>query len=283
MKIPYRYAAALWAVLLLCVSTMPVNAKPHLDHAALMMLQPSPNVKQNGIGIFVYDGVNAQDFVGPMQVFSTAGLRPFLVAKDKTKTVKASNGLTFTADKSIGEVSRLDILVVPGGADGTVLQTMDTDVLAWIKAIDQNTVYTTSVCTGAWILGVDGLLYGKHATTNWYRAAEILQKFGAIPEENSRYVFDGKLVTSAGVTAGIDMALAIVQKLFVGDGWNGTDFTQAVMLDLQYDPKAPIRGGSPARTRPGVLAAMQEMYDMFFYNPGTPGYDWVYSLQPYTP
>ena len=83
-------------------------------------------------------------------------------------------------------------------------------------------------------------------------------------------------MTSAGVTAGIDMALAIVQKLYSGDGNNGKDFTQAVMLDLQYDPHPPVRGGSPVKTDSVVVDAMTEMYDMFFYS--APPFDWVKSL-----
>jgi transcriptional regulator GlxA family with amidase domain len=252
----------------------------HLSHEALMSLQPSPNVKDEsygGVGIFVYDDMNSLDALGPMQVFSAAGLRPFLIAK-KAGTVRASNGLTINVTKGITDVTKLGVLVIPGGATGTVMQTMDPEVLDWIKVIDQKTVYTTSVCTGSWILGSAGLLTGKKATSNWYRASEILKKFGAIPKPNDRYVFDGKLVTSAGVTAGIDMSLAIIQKLYANDLNKGNDFTQAVMLDLQYDPKPPISGGTPTKTTKSVFEGMQMMYDMFFY--GDAPYDWVKSLQP---
>ena len=252
----------------------------HLSHEALMSLQPSPNVKDDsygGVGIFVYDDMNSLDALGPMQVFSAAGLRPFLIAK-KAGTVTASNGLTINVTKGITDVTKLGVLVIPGGATGTVMQTMDPEVLDWIKVIDQKTVYTTSVCTGSWILGSAGLLTGKKATSNWYRASEILKKFGAIPKPNDRYVFDGKLVTSAGVTAGIDMSLAIIQKLYANDLNKGKDFTQAVMLDLQYDPKPPIAGGTPTKTTKSVFEGMQMMYDMFFY--GDAPYDWVKSLQP---
>jgi transcriptional regulator GlxA family with amidase domain len=265
---------------LLVLALLPAFAQAHLSHAELMSLKPVPNVKEHGIGIFVYDGMNAMDALGPMQVFSAAGLQPFLVAKT-AGIVTASNGLSINVAKGFADVNRLDILVVPGGAAETVLQTQDPVVLNWIKMIDQNTIYTTSVCTGAWILGTAELLRGKQATSNWYRAAEILKKFRAIPRPNQRYVFDGKLITSAGVTAGLDMALAIVQKLFSHDTTNGQDFTQAVMLDLQYSPKPPVRGGTLAKSDPSVAAAMTEMYDMYFYS-DYPGYDWVKTL-PYLP
>ena len=90
-----------------------------------------------------------------------------------------SNGITITVDKSIDQVSQLDVLLIPGGAGGTAMQTIDPDVLAWIQKIDQTSIYTTSVCTGAWILGAAGLLEGKDASTHWYRANEMLTKFRA--------------------------------------------------------------------------------------------------------
>lgn len=270
------------AVALLLIASLPAfsqAAAKHLGHNELMSLQPSPNVKDatyGGVGIFVYDNMNALDALGPMQVFSSAGLKPFLIAKN-AGTVTASNGLKMEVAKSIADVTKLGILVIPGGATGTAAQANDTELLDWIKAIDKTTVYTTSVCTGSWILGSAGLLTGKKATSNWYRADEILAKFGAIPKSNNRYVFDGKLVTSAGVTAGIDMSLAIIKKLYANDLNNGKDFTQAVMLDLQYDPKPPISGGTPARTEKSVFEGMQLMYDMFLY--GAPPYDAVKTLQ----
>ena len=254
-----KYLALLFVLILI-----PFHAQA-LTHEELMMLQPVPNVKEHGVGIYVYDGMNAMDALGPMQVFSTAGLQPFVVGK-QAGTVKASNGLSINVEKSFADVSQLDILVIPGGALETIAQTQDAEVINWILEINKNSVYTTSVCTGAWILGTTGLLKNRYATSNWWRAAEILKKFRALPQPYKRYVFDGKIVTSAGVTAGIDMALAIVQRLYSHDGNGGKDYTQAVMLDLQYSPSPPVRGGTPAKTDSFVLEAMKEMYDMFLYD-----------------
>lgn len=257
-----------------------VAAAEHLDHTQLMSLVPEPNIKptfgpdnttykSGGIGILVYDGANAIDALGPYQVFSTAGLRPLLVSASKNaageykKSVTFNNGLQITAHRTIKNTKDLEVLVVPGGAFETIGMAKNVEVLDWIKAIDQKTIYTTSVCTGSWILGAAGLLQGKQATSNWYRADELLTHFGAIPKPSYRYVFDGKLVTANGVTAGIDMALAIVKKVFSHDQTNGEDFTQAVMLDLQYDPDAPVRGGSPEKTDPYVYEGMIFMYDFF--------------------
>lgn len=103
------------------------------------------------------------------------------------------------------------------------------------------------------MLGATGLLEGRRATTNWFRREEFLKKYKAIPT-NERYVQDGKYWTSAGVTAGIDMALAIVH-----DNW-GERYAQGIMLDLEYDPHPPIAGGTPDKTSPLVLWMMKAMY-----------------------
>ncbi len=110
-------------------------------------------------------------------------------------------------------------------------------------------------CTGAWILGATGLLNGKNATTNWYRADEMMTRYGAHFKQE-RWVRDGKYWTSAGVTAGLDMSLAIIHELM------GEKYTQGVMLNLEYDPAPPITGGSVAKSPPIVIDLMREMYDI---------------------
>jgi transcriptional regulator GlxA family with amidase domain len=253
--------------------------KGHLAHGALMALAPNPNVRpkkdangylSGGIGVLVYDGVNAMDVMGPFQVFSSAGLQPMLISAQKDAatgeyktTIKASNGVSLSAARTIANTPNLDVLVLAGGVTETIFLAQDPVVINWIKSVDKNTVWTSSVCTGSWILGAAGLLKDKKATSNWYRADQTLKHFGAIPQPSKRYVQDGKIWTSAGVTAGMDMALAMVKQLYKSDMTDGKDFTQAVMLDLQYDPKPPIRGGSKAKTHPYVFAGMEWMYDYF--------------------
>jgi putative intracellular protease/amidase len=255
------------------------NPPKHLSHEALMALTPDPDVRPSfdasgqyasgGIGILIYDGVNAMDAFGPYQVLSTAGLRPMFISASRDadghykSVVRSNSGAPLTAQRTIENTQDLEVLVVTGGALETAELALDTEVLDWIKRVDETTVWTTSVCTGAWVLGAAGLLEGKSATSNWYRADELLAHFGATPKSRQRYVFDGKIVTAAGVTAGIDMSLALVKKLFHNDLADGKDFTQAVMLDLQYDPKPPVAGGSPENTDPYVYEGMLEMYDSF--------------------
>lgn len=232
---------------------------PHITTMdELMNLKPEPNVNVNGIGIYVYDGMFSLDALGPYQVFRSAALNTFLIAKHKGN-ITMSNGITVTVDKSIDDVKQLDVLLIPGGADATARQTVDAELLDWIRKIDRTTIYTASVCTGAWILGAAGLLQDKQATTHWYRAEEMLAKYGA-DFEQKRWVRDGKFWTSAGVTAGLDMALALVDHLY------GKDYTQAVMLDLEYDPKPPIPGGSEKKTIPIIAQLMKEMYDFYLLN-----------------
>jgi transcriptional regulator GlxA family with amidase domain len=216
-----------------------------------------PKIQIKTIGILVYDGFNTLDAMCPYHILTQImGAEVFFIAKKKG-LIKNQSGLEINVAKSITEINKLDILVIPGGAAETYKITEDTIILKWINEIDKTTVYTTSVCTGSWILGATGLLKGKNATTNWYRAEEILNKYGANFKQE-RYVKDGKYWTSAGVTAGMDMSLAIIDDLF------GKNYTEAVMLDLEYDPKPPYNAGTPKKTEPVVNKMMMEMYDGIF-------------------
>ena len=207
------------------------------------------------IGILLYDGYNTLDAMGPYHTLAEImGAKTYFIAK-KRGVVKNQRGLEVKVDSSFDDVSSLDILVIPGGAAETFMQTQDTTTLNWIRKIDKTTKYTASVCTGSWILGATGLLKGKNASSNWYRAEEVMKMYGANYKEG-RWVQDGKYWTSAGVSAGIDMSLAIIDDLL------GRKYTEAVMLDLEYDPKPPYDAGVPKKSDPLVADMMKEMYDM---------------------
>ncbi len=225
-------------------------------HQKMMdILYTPPKVPIKKIGILLYDGYNTLDAMGPYHTLAEImGAKTYFVAKNKG-IVKNQRGLEIKIDSSFADVKSLDILVIPGGAIETVMQTQDTVTLNWIKKMDKTTKYTTSVCTGAWILGATGLLKGRNATTNWYRADEMMKMYGAKFKEE-RYVKDGKYWTSAGVSAGVDMSLAIIDDLL------GRKYTEAVMLDLEYDPKPPYNAGIPKKSDPLVADMMKEMYDM---------------------
>ena len=225
-------------------------------HKKMMDILYTPSkVPIKKIGILLYDGYNTLDAMGPYHTLAEImGAKTFFVAKNRG-VVKNQRGLEIKVDSSFADVKSLDILVIPGGASETIMLTQDTITLNWIKKIDKTTKYTTSVRTGSWVLGATGLLKGKNVTSNWYRGEEIMKKYGATFKEE-RYVKDGKYWTSAGVSAGIDMSLAIIDDLL------GRKYTEAVMLDLEYDPKPPYNAGIPKKSDPLVAEMMKEMYDM---------------------
>ncbi|MEO1021229.1 MAG: DJ-1/PfpI family protein [Bacteroidota bacterium] len=226
------------------------------NHDSLMIAMMNPSdVSVQTIGILVYDGVNDLDTFGPRYVLGQIMGAKTMLVSTTPGPVTTVMGARIIPDAVIDSVSQLDILVVPGGYRGTILNTYDKRTHEWIRMIDENSVYTAGVCTGTWILGGAGLLEGKEATTNWYRAEEMMTKFGATFVD-TRFHNDGKYWTSAGVTAGMDMSLAIMKELL------GEDYTQGVMLDMEYDPAPPIVGGSPETTKPSVYNMMLGMYDM---------------------
>lgn len=226
------------------------------NHDALMdSFVGSPTKAIKTVGILVYDGVNDLDLMGPRYVLGQLwGVQLDLVAT-APGNITTVMGTEIVPTTVIDSVSSYDILVIPGGFRGTIAAAYDERVLSWIRQVDEQTTYTAAVCTGGWILGATGLLEGRQATTNWYRAEEMMQKYGATFVQE-RYVQDGKYWTSGGVTAGMDMSLAIMQEVW------GDAYTQAVMLDMEYDPAPPIIGGTPALTEPGVYQMMLSMYDM---------------------
>jgi putative intracellular protease/amidase len=222
-------------------------------HAKMMDILYTPSkVPIKKIGILLYDGYNTLDAMGPYHTLAEImGAKTYFIAKNRGM-VKNQRGLEIKVDSSFADVKSLDILVIPGGATETIMLTQDEETLNWIKQIDKTTKYTTSVCTGAWVLGATGLLKGKNATSNWYRGEEMMKMYGANFNEE-RYVNDGKYWTSAGVSAGIDMSLAIIDDLL------GRKYTEAVMLDLEYDPKPPYNAGIPKKSDPLVAEMMKEM------------------------
>ncbi len=218
----------------------------------VMFSKPKVDIKT--IGILLYDGYATLDVMGPYHVLSEMmGVKVFFVGRTKG-LVANSNGMKVQCDTSIAEVKQLDILVIPGGFKETYMATKDTALLSWIKAIDANTKYTASVCTGAWILGATGLLKDREATTHWSSKKLLADNFGA-KVQNVRYAHSGKYWTSAGVTAGLDMSLALINEI------RGEKYTKAAMLDLEYDPKPIYNAGSESNTDRDVVDMMRKMYD----------------------
>lgn len=199
------------------------------------------------IVILLYEGFTALDCIGPYEVLSRLPGAELTFVARKAGVVTSDTGfLRITATRGIDEVSEADILLVPGGpGDHAVMR--DELTLAWIRRLHEKTTWTTSVCTGALILGAAGLLRGLRATTHW-ASLEELRALGAEPVK-ARAVESGKIVTAAGVSAGIDMALRLMQRI-VGD-----DMARAVQLGIEYDPDPPFDAGSPEKV-PAEVADM---------------------------
>jgi transcriptional regulator GlxA family with amidase domain len=203
------------------------------------------------IAILIFDKLTALDAVGPYEVFrSVPGWEVKFVAPEKGEVRTDSGSLGLSADFSLGEVSLADIVLVPGGAGNRPLMTDET-VLAWLRQIDEGSKWTTSVCTGSLVLGAAGLLEGKRSTGHWLYL-EPLREFGADPV-GGRIVEDGKTITAAGVSAGIDMALHLVGQEA------GPEVAQAVQLGIEYDPQPPFDAGSPQKAPDQIVELVTAM------------------------
>jgi transcriptional regulator GlxA family with amidase domain len=198
--------------------------------------------------ILVFDGLTALDAIGPYEVLrSVPGWEVEFVAKSAGEVRTDSGFLGLSADKAIAEVSDPDIVLVPGGKGNRPLLE-DEEVLSWLRQVDEQTTWTTSVCTGSLVLGAAGLLDGRRATCHWL-FLERLREYGADPV-GGRYVEDGKTITAAGVSAGIDMALHLVSREV------GPELAQAVQLGIEYDPQPPFDAGSPDKAPASIVEAV---------------------------
>jgi transcriptional regulator GlxA family with amidase domain len=206
------------------------------------------------IAIVLYDRFTALDAIGPYEVLSRLpGAKVTFVATE-AGPVRTDNGmLTLVAERSLAELTQPEIVLVPGGP-GEVAARAGGATLDWLRAADATSTWTTSVCTGSLILAAAGLLDGRRATSHWL-AIEELRRLGAEPVDE-RVVFDGKLATAAGVTAGIDMALALAAKIA------GEQVAQAIQLGIEYDPEPPFDAGSP-RTAPAEIVEAVRAYSRF--------------------
>jgi transcriptional regulator GlxA family with amidase domain len=188
------------------------------------------------VAIPLFDRVTALDAIGPYEVLSRLpGAEVLFVAAEPGPKRTDTGALALTAEHGLSEVEQPELIVVPGGA-GTRDQPHE-ELLAWIQNAHQSSRWTTSVCTGALLLGAAGVLDGLRATTHWL-FFDQLREFGAEPTLE-RVVEQGKVITAAGVSSGIDMALRLVQVVA------GDDIAQAIQLSIEYDPQPPFDAGSP--------------------------------------
>jgi transcriptional regulator GlxA family with amidase domain len=194
------------------------------------------------VGLILYPQFTALDIVGPFQTLvDVPGLNVFFIAAQKGPVVDHTGKLTLEATHSFSEIDALDVLVVPGGfADRDINET--NDVVRFVQKIHPTTTWTTSVCTGSIFLAHAGILNGLRATTHW-ASYDRLQKLGAVPTEQ-RVVQEGKIITAAGVSSGIDMGLVLVAAL------EGEEMAKVIQLAIEYDPQPPFDSGTPSKVSP---------------------------------
>jgi putative intracellular protease/amidase len=196
------------------------------------------------IAIPLYDDFTALDAVGPFEVLSRLPGAEVIWLASEAGPVSTDNGLTMVAGAAYEELPDPDVLLVPGGT-GTYAALEDERLIGWIRRADESSEWTTSVCTGSLLLAAAGVLEGLEATTHWLDL-EALERLGARPT-GRRVVEQGKVVTAAGVSSGIDMGLVLAARIA------GPKVAQAIQLAIEYDPQPPFDAGSTEKAPPEIV------------------------------
>jgi transcriptional regulator GlxA family with amidase domain len=197
------------------------------------------------IAIPIFDQLTALDAVGPYEVLQRIpGAEVSFIAAEPGPKRTENGRLALIADRALEDLPHPAVIVMPGGF-GTRALMHDDRMLAWVREAHAHSQWTTSVCTGSLVLGAAGVLEGLEATTHWL-LLEQLAELGARPVSR-RVVEQGKVLTAAGVSAGIDMALMLAARI------GGEELAQAIQLGIEYDPDPPFVGGSPTTAPPAIV------------------------------
>jgi transcriptional regulator GlxA family with amidase domain len=200
------------------------------------------------IALALYANFTMLDIIGPFQVLADVpGHDVVFVAAEVGPVTDHTGRATLVATKSFSEVTEPDVVVVPGGLGDTEF---DPALVEWLRSVHRTTTWTTSVCTGAIYLALAGILDGLDATTHWARR-HVLERLGA-HYSTDRVVERGKVITSAGVSSGIDMALVLLDRLY------GPELAQMIQLAIEYDPQPPFDAGAPAKAPAELVDAVQQ-------------------------
>ncbi len=203
------------------------------------------------VAILIYDGFTALDAVGPYEVLSClSNAKVHFAAKEPGLKRTHTKALSISADYKLTDLTNPDIVVIPGGTTGAMAAAKDETILDWVKKAHASSKWTTSVCTGALILGAAGILDGLKATTHWL-TKDYLSQFGA-EYTNDRVVQQGKIITAAGVSSGIDMALHLAGEIA------GKEMAQVIQLLIEYDPMPPFDSGSLLKADPSIIELARE-------------------------
>ncbi len=204
------------------------------------------------VAIVVFPGYTALDALGPYQVLAhTPQIEPVFVA-ERAGMVRDNRFLSIEATHGIDDIGVPDAVLVAGGIPAITMAQQGHALVDWLRDVGPQVGWTTSVCTGALMLGAAGLLEGRRATTHWF-ALDLLEGYGAAPVAE-RYVVDGQTVTAAGVSAGIDMALHLAAE------WSDEQTAKMLQLDLEYAPSPPFECGSPTTADPEITEHLRQMY-----------------------
>jgi len=221
------------------------TASAHLVNAQESGKKENASSPPLEIVVYLYPGMTALDAIGTYEVLRgipNSAIR--FAAKERGLVRMDSQVLSLNAEHAIREINAAGILVLPGGLT-TPAQMQDKELLAWVRQIHEKSKWTTSVCTGSMILAAAGLLKGLDATTHWL-AMDALKMFGAKPT-HQRVVQQGKIITAAGVSSGIDMALKLV-SLEAGE-----ETAKGIQLTIEYDPQPPFNSGSIEKASPATI------------------------------
>jgi putative intracellular protease/amidase len=199
------------------------------------------------IAIGLYEGFTALDAIGPYEVLTYLDAKVVICAEHTGSVDDQYDLVHLRVDTTFADVPRPDVLFVPGGPIAAKYAADGHPIVDWIREAHSHTAWTTSVCTGALLLGAAGLLDGVPATTHW-SAYDTLASYGAQPTEQ-RVVTSGRIMTGAGVSAGIDLALTLAADIA------GPEVAQSIQLAIEYDPHPPFDAGSPSK-------APKAIYDM---------------------
>lgn len=205
------------------------------------------------IAIALFPRVTVLDAVGPYEVLQRLPDATVTFVGERTGEIRSDNGfLGLTVDATYADVPHPDVVVVPGGVGTRSLVEPGSAILDWVRTAHETSRYTTSVCTGALVLGAAGLLDGLAATTHW-AAYDELRSLGAEPTAQ-RVVehLDRRVITAAGVSSGIDMALRLAELLVDADA------ARAMQLMIEYDPQPPFDAGSLEKAGDAVVARVVE-------------------------
>ncbi len=204
------------------------------------------------LAIVLYPGFTALDFIGPYEVLRNVPDTDVRFVWHETGPIAADSGVLLVgATHTFDETPSPDVILVPGGP-ATMEHARDEKVLDWLRRADQTSAWTTSVCSGSVLLAAAGLLEGKRATSHWM-ALPMLRAFGAHPVGDERVVPEGKIVTAAGVSAGLDMAMWLAGQLV------GEAKAKAIQLAIEYDPQPPFDSGHMSKASAATKAAATAM------------------------